>query len=1071
MSRNLKNIVAFFIGFWLGTGIAYSFIHIESAPEPLLGGPESVLNRTILPERSRDELGTSTRPWARLTTTEVCLSGDCQTAWPAGGAGGGLATTSPWTNGNVAYVTGLGTVGSVATGTLTESVTGLQFDQTRALLGGAAVLSLTSGYNIPLTASTTNWNTAYGWGDHGTEGYLTEVATTTVRNMLSASSPLSYNAGTGALSFLYNTNNTWTGTNAIASNLLNVTGLANGCVEMASGYLTSTGVACGSGSGGITSLNALTGSSQTFATGTATGIGLTVTSSGSTHTFTPTVTSGYNIPLTASTTEWVAAYASTTALTPTYIRGLFSNTATGLTYTGATGVTALTSGYNIPLSASTTNWNGFYDVPSTRITAGTGIGWAGNTLNVSVVDTNTTYTAGNALTLTGTEFNFDGGASPGGELGGTWASPTIDDGLAVTNWNITTPTLTSFFGTPCTGNQFLQDIGDTGTFSCAEAASGGGGLATSSPWTNGNLAYVTGQGSVGSVATGTLTTSATGLELNATRALVGGAAILALTSGYSIPLTASTTQWAAAFASTTAMTPTYTRGLFSNTTTGLTYTAATGVTSLTANYNIPLTASTTNWNTFYDTPSNRITAGNGLAWTGNTLSATSTHAAVTIAGQDFLSLSTQQITANAINPDNLAATDFGSFTCNGTTCTVDTGAISNTMLANSTVSYGGISLSLGGTDATPAFNLADATGLPIATGVSGLGTNVATFLATPSSANLRSALTDEAGSGPAVFASSTMLTSPTLVSFFGTPCAGNQFLQDISDTGTFTCADATGGGGGDSAWATTTLLDGSTVAQYPINSAVDLLLGGNSTATAGFWFDRSATTTRLGNGGAGDSVIEMAINSVSKWIFGADDSTTNDDFVVSLGGVLGTTNALVIDGSSRIINAVTGLITTGSVDFGGASTFEIPNGTNPTVSTLGQMALDTTGDQLLIADSGGTARVVQIEDQLIWSRTIASTSPAFISGGLMPLPTRLDGFTITRIQCHVMSGTSKVIAIEDASANSSEDITCATTNTTDDGSITNATYTASELAYIDFGATSGAVDYVSISVFGNWTRE
>jgi hypothetical protein len=50
------------------------------------------------------------------------------------------------------------------------------------------------------------------------------------------------------------------------------------------------------------------------------------------------------------------------------------------------------------------------------------------------------------------------------------------------------------------------------------------------------------------------------------------------------------------------------------------------------------------------------------------------------------------------------------------------GSIGNSKLSNSTVSYGGVQLSLGGTDATPAFNLSDATDYPTSS-LSGTITN------------------------------------------------------------------------------------------------------------------------------------------------------------------------------------------------------------------------------------------------------------------------------------------------------------------------------------------------------------
>lgn len=107
---------------------------------------------------------------------------------------------------------------------------------------------------------------------------------------------------------------------------------------------------------------------------------------------------------------------------------------------------------------------------------------------------------------------------------------------------------------------------------------------------------------------------------------------------------------------------------------------------------------------------------------------------------------------------------------------------------------------------TLAGSLADCTGLPISTGVSGLGTNVATFLATPTSANLAAALTDETGTGANVFATSPTLTTPTITGTKETRVAvaasaidlatGNYFTKTISGATTFTVSNTPSSGTG-----------------------------------------------------------------------------------------------------------------------------------------------------------------------------------------------------------------------------------------------------------------------------------
>jgi hypothetical protein len=86
---------------------------------------------------------------------------------------------------------------------------------------------------------------------------------------------------------------------------------------------------------------------------------------------------------------------------------------------------------------------------------------------------------------------------------------------------------------------------------------------------------------------------------------------------------------------------------------------------------------------------------------------------------------------------------------------------------------------------TPASGtLTNVTGLPVGTGISGLGTGVATFLATPSSANLASAVTDETGSGALVFG-----TSPTIASPIFT---GTTDIQQVLEKVTVAATAATG---------------------------------------------------------------------------------------------------------------------------------------------------------------------------------------------------------------------------------------------------------------------------------------
>ena len=286
---------------------------------------------------------------------------------------------------------------------------------------------------------------------------------------------------------------------------------------------------------------------------------------------------------------------------------------------------------------------------------------------------------------------------------------------------------------------------------------------------------------------------------------------------------------------------------------------------------------------------------------------------------------------------------------------------------------------------TPASGtLTNCTGLPISSGVSGLAANVATFLATPSSANLRAAVTDETGTGVAVFNDTPTLITPVLGAATATSVAvgaastvdvtGLSVQGGVTAVGVITASSYSGSG----ANLTNVNAVTATVADESSDTTCFPLFATTATGDQALKSDSSALTYNSGTGNLSSTLLTGTLQTAAQGNVTSLGTLTS----LTVSGDIAANGDINGDGSTAITNMASAAITAVTATTVNATNYRANDGTASIVITDSTGAVSmaqnlTVGGNLTV--NGTTTQVnttqMTVEDTLIQLQMVDGSAP------------------------------------------------------------------------------------------------